>query len=275
MSEPRENAPLVELIAELRWSPDPSQMVFPQVMGGQPGPQLITGNAQEGFFLRFGNEAHRLQHLDTERLMPGGFPATLHQPVYRFRQRTPQGQTTTLYQVGPGLFSANAVPPYESWSTFEPVVRNGVQALIASRDRSEIEVPFSAISLRYIDAFTPYHTEGRDVRSFLQDVLGVSIQIPEGLTQHLRTGETIRPVLQLQIPMQDGYVMNVAFGEGVANDIPAVMMDATISTTFPITASLDAVMQVFAQEHAAIDSSFTSLIARISHLMPVRARREQ
>ena len=275
MSDPRENAPLVELIAELRWLPDPSQMIFPQTMGGQVGPQLITGNAQEGFYLRFGNEAHRLQHSDTERLMPGGFPATLHQPVYRFRQRTAQDQTTTLYQVGPGLFSANAVPPYESWAAFEPVVRNGVQALLASRDQSEVNAPFSAISLRYIDAFTPHHTEGRDVRSFLQDILGISIQVPDALMQHLRTGEAIKPVLQLQIPMQDGYVMNVAFGEGVANDIPAVMMDTTISTTFPIQPSLDAVMQVFGQAHAAIDSSFNSLIERISHLMPTRARREQ
>lgn len=272
MSPSRGNAPLVELIAELRWAPSPVGTQLAE--GGGLGPTLITGNtnALEGFFMRFGGAvSHNLAHTETERLVPGGFPIMAHQPVYRFKHLE-AGETRSLYQVGAGLFSANAVPPYESWSKFKPVIRGGVEALLASRSPEERESSFSAISLRYIDAFGPAHTEGRDVGPFISEVLGIQVAIPDALSRHQRQGAYLKPMVQLQIPMEKGLVMNVAIGEGVANSQTAIMMDTSVSTTFPVPANIDAVMEVYEQAHEAISYSFGQLVKPIEHLMPFKSQ---
>jgi uncharacterized protein (TIGR04255 family) len=270
VSSPRENAPLVELIAELRWTP--ATLTDAQIGDSRIGPTFITAhtNAFEEFFMRFGGEAHILSHTETERLVPGGFPIIAHQPVYRFK-RSESGETRSLYQIGAGLFSANAVPPYKSWTTFEPVVKSGVEALLRSRCKEEKNSSFTAISLRYIDAFGPSHTGGRDVGNFLAEVLGMQVTIPVALSQHLQSDAVAKPMVQLQIPMQNGLVMNIAVGEGAANSQPAIIMDTSVSTTLTVEANIEAVMAYYELAHDAIASSFSQLVRPIDHLMPIKA----
>lgn len=269
VSASRENAPLVELIAELRWDVAPSQVMQ---LGVGSGSTFISAStsAIESFFMRMGAAAQRLSHTETERLIPGGLPIVQHQPVYRFK-RSEDDQPRTLYQVGPGMFSANAVPPYESWASFEPVVRAGVDALLNNRIPEERETPFSAISLRYIDAFGSYHREGKDVGRFIAEVLGLSLSIPAALSQHLHPDSVIKPIIQLQIPMRDGFVMSVGVGEGTVSSQAAIILDTTVATTLPVPARLDTVMEMYGVAHDAIDSSFSGLVEPIDHLMPRRA----
>ncbi|WP_185597938.1 TIGR04255 family protein [Burkholderia cepacia] len=269
MSTSRENAPLVELVAELRW--ESAIAIKPPVIGGA-GPAFVATNtsALDGFFMRFGGAASNLSYTESERLIPVGFPILAHQAVYRFKHNE-SGETRSLYQIGSGLFSANAIPPYKSWTSFEPVVRNGVEALLKSRDPSEASQPFTAVSLRYIDAFGPQHTEGRDVMRFLTEVLGIGITVPPALSRHLRADTPIKPVLQLQIPMAEGMVMSVAIGEGVANGQQALMMDTSVATTLPVPANLEVVMGLFKRAHDTISESFTQLVKPIDHVMPVKA----
>jgi len=95
---------------------------------------IITGDVSrfEEFFMRFGGAAHQLGFAEVERLTPPNFPLIGFQPVFRFRPPSDKGRKV-LYQVGAGMFSANAVPPYKSWDDFGPVVRSGVRALIGAR----------------------------------------------------------------------------------------------------------------------------------------------
>lgn len=268
MSASRENAPLVEIIAEMRWDSAPSAETH---IGMGLGPTLISNtSAIEGFFMRMGAAAQALSHSETERLVPGGFPIIMHQPIYRFR-RSEAGQPQTLYQVGPGLFSANAVPPYESWNSFRPIVRAGVEALLKNRNADEATSPFNAMSLRYIDAFTSHHTQGMDVGRFITEILGIQVSVPSALSRHIRPDSTIKPMIQLHIPMNDGLVMSVGIGEGMVNSQPAIMMDTSVSTTLQVPATVEAAMAVFELAHEAIDASFTEMIKPINHLMPTKA----
>lgn len=125
MSATFENAPLVEIIAEIRWNP---QMVPLQTVSGH-GPaaapvMALNTNAFDEFFMRFGGEVYQKGFEQSERLVPSGFPMMLFQPVYRYR-KSASADASVLYQVGPGLFSANAIPPYKSWDTFSPTVERG------------------------------------------------------------------------------------------------------------------------------------------------------
>ena len=275
MSAQRENAPLVEVIAELRWEPAPEAGM--QVAGGPVGPTFIAMHSSESdaFFSRFASIARSLAHAEQERVVPPGYLALPYQPVYRFKH-SEEGSVRTLYQIGPGLFSANAVPPYESWEErFEQVIRSGVEGLLQSRSKSEIARPFTGLSLRYIDAFTAIHTEGRDIGRFMEEVFKITVNAPMALTRHLKSDSTIKSMVQLQIPMHDGFVMGVSVGEGIANFQQAILMDTSVASALPVQANVSAVMERFARAHEAIGTTFRELVQPIDHLMPekVEAKR--
>lgn len=267
MSSAVENAPLVELIAEVRWEPGFQQSVPAGAPDGMAPLFLMPGPELEEFFMRFGGSMIAAGYSETERLVPGNFPLIMYQPVYRFKTKE-EHSTKSLYQTGPGLFSANAVPPYESWDTFGPVVRKGLEILIAARTAKEADLPFTATNLRYIDAFGENLTEGRSVSDFIRDVLGIRIDLPTGVSQHLASGSKPKPSVQFQIPMANGVLLSLGVGEGMANGQTAIMMDTSVATTLPVEPSVAAVMKAFDDAHKAIDATFRALIEPIKHLMP-------
>jgi uncharacterized protein (TIGR04255 family) len=157
------NPPLIELIAELRWIP--GQISPPVPEAAAPGTiQLpLVPQYVEQTFSNFSNQVAQRGFGMSERLVPVGFPYFPLSVVYRFR-KAPSQQENFLYQIGPGVFSANAVPPYRDWESFRPIVQEGVQALLASRHDSENTdftlwagpSPASEIPARRISAHTVF-----------------------------------------------------------------------------------------------------------------------
>ncbi len=266
-SASRDNSPLVELVAEMRWLPPAFATPHQQLGGGMTfmagGPSKV-----DEFFMQFGAKASALGYTEVERLGMAGFPLVMHQPVFRFRKPS-EVADGSLFQVGPGLFTANAFPPYKSWESFEPLVREGVRAVLATRPREEREVPFLGVSLRYIDAFTERHTGGRDVMSFLRDVFRIEVAIPDALSRHLPSGSAIVPLLQLQVPMSNGMHMNLSIGEGTSAMGQTIMMDTSVASA-ALPATEEAIMGALNVAHDAIRESFEALIQPIDHLMPRR-----
>ena len=262
------NAPLVELIAEIRWKPGISEMPTASIQHGGPNTPVFypASNDLEDFFNRFGSAATGLEYSVSERLVPSGVPFLMVQPVYRYRKQA-QDQQTSLYQVGPGLFSANAVPPYQTWDEFSPVVASGVRALLNSRSEAERDTPFSATSLRYIDAFGADFTQGMDVATFMREVLGIDIQLPKGLVKHLADDATYKPSIQIQIPMPAGMIMSLAIGEGIIRNNLSIIMDTTVSSTIPIAANLEAVMAAMNSARNSIHDVFFEITGPIRALM--------
>lgn len=263
------NAPLVELIAEIRWLPcdaSGTRIPPPQVSGNAPFVAFGASNEFEEFFMRFGASAARLGYPMAERLVPPDFPLMMAQPVYRFRQSS-QGGLKSLYQVGPGIFTANAVPPYQTWDQFSHVVQNGVEAMLESRSSGEQDAPFIGTSLRYIDAFGPTLRCGMDVSEFMERVLGIEVRLPAGLTGQLAPGTNYKPSIQAQIPMAAGMIMSVAVGEGMANNEPVIILDTTVATTTPVAANLDAVMRAMNLARNSIHDAFFDLTGPIRELM--------
>ena len=260
-------APLVEIIAELRWgrlpqlSPQPNQAItLPLQMAG------LNASKLDEFFMRFGGEIYQHGFDRNERLVPPGFPLIIFQPVYRYR-KSAGTDASVLFQAGPGVFSANAIPPYRSWDTFAPVVQAGVEALLKTREETEKTLPFTSVSLRYIDAFTPNLTEGRDIGAFIKDVLGIRIALPEALTKNIQTGKSAKPTLQFALPLSNGMFMNINIGEGFVSNATAVIMDTTVVTTTEVLPDRDAIMTTFNSARAVIHEIFVDITKPIEGLM--------
>ncbi len=263
MSESIENAPLLELIAELRWATH-AQAVAPHT------PKIIQSTSDvEQLFMKFGAIVHQLGYSEPTRIVPPQFPMLEGQPVLRFNMNQ-EGETKSLFQIGPGLFSANAVPPYRHWSDFAPVVKSGVEALLKARPPADASQPITAINLRYLDAFGPLHMQEKDPTAFIVDTLGIKVSLPEALTQHLQEGKPWNSFLQFQIPVEDGVTMGFAIGQGIANDKPAMLMDTSVSATGAFAPNSDEIMARFNRAHLLISKSFKDLMQPIAHLMPMK-----
>jgi uncharacterized protein (TIGR04255 family) len=256
------NSPIVELIAEIRWDIN-SHPVAGAPSGTSMG--IVPNPAElEAFFMRFIGPAHQAGYPQIERLVPSGFPLFAYQPVFRFR---PQDGKGLLLQVGPGILTVNATPPYKTWDDFAPEIRKGLDALFAARDKFENECPFSSLSLRYIDAFNESMTQRLDIANFLSEIFNIKVLLPTAITKHARPGSVIKPSLQIQVPMPDDRMLSLGIGEGIANNQPAFVMDTTISLLQPTAPIIDEVMRELASARSVIHEMFFEFTAPILDLM--------
>ena len=165
------------------------------------------------------------------------------------------------------MFSANAIPPYQSWDAFSPTVEAGIDALLKTRSDAERSIPFSSISLRYIDAFRAALTQGRDIGMFVKDVLGIKLELPEGISKHVAPGQSAKPSLQLAIPLTNGMTMNIGLGEGMVNNELAIIMDTTVGTLSDTAPDKTSAMAALNAARAVIHQMFFDLTKPIEGLM--------
>lgn len=246
-----ENAPLVELIAELRWQTPTANVPLPA-----GALQFVTAQPEE-FFMRFGGRVAGRGYTRVERIVPPGFPSAPFQATYRFR-RDGQEQGTSLYQIGPGMFSANITPPYHSWTRFRPIVAEGISLFLEARGDAEFSDIIQA-SLRYIDNFGDRFLQGLSPIEFIQNRLGLTIGLPEGILSEILNRQEIIPFLRLNMPLRAGQVMALNVGHGMVNSEPGIVMDTTVSAPGPIAANAEAIMAAFDASHDIIHRSFLEI----------------
>jgi uncharacterized protein (TIGR04255 family) len=265
MSESFRNAPLLELIAEVRWQPP-----YATVPTVQPGVQVSLpigfGSIQiDNFLHQFGGEVYKRGFQRMERVYPSGLPIVQGQTIARYRSDSPDSKTV-IYQVGAGLFSANAIAPYRTWNHFRPKVETGIEVLLATREESEKTVPFNPVSLRYIDSFKSDLSGGRDVAGFLSEVLKIHVNLPNAISQHLAAGKSPKPYVMLAIPSEKG-ILRLNVGEALVNGENTILLDMTFSTESPIMPEKSAIMNAFDTAHSIIHKTFVELTSPIHDLM--------
>lgn len=261
-----ENPPLVELVAELRWGIPPVIAPATQPAGFVvPLPTMPATHVEE-FFVRFASrvEADGFGHV--ERLIPPGIPLLPFQPVYRFK-RTTEKAGTVLYQLGPGIFSANITPPYQSWASFQPILARGVELLLDCRDEKEKQALFNTANVRYINAFKTDLTQSRSIGAFMSEILGIEIRLPAVLEKQRAVGSEIKPGLHLTIPDASNQQMALVIGEGLVNTEPAIILDITVSATREVPAEREAILEVLNTAHDLIHETFVGLTGKLHPLM--------
>lgn len=253
-------APLVEIVAELRWVP--AQLL--KIPEGQPQiPVPLMDSKLEEFFMRAGQEFSKLGFDVNERLVPPGFVALLNQPVVRF-SKSP-GRSPILYQVGPGIFSTHGLPPYRSWEYFAPEVERGVDSLLRARDPRERG--FLRASLRYIDAFNQGLRGSKSEIEFIRDVLGITIELPANIVDLVERGGAPQLGMQMVMPVTGGMAMNINLQEGSVNNIQALIMDTTVSRDGELAPAAREIMRVFNDAHRVIHKAFFEMTKPIHDLM--------
>ncbi|MGH9691196.1 MAG: TIGR04255 family protein [Candidatus Acidiferrales bacterium] len=255
------NAPLVELIAELRW-----REPFSPLAGVHHPLQGLSAPLDQ-FFIRLGGELYQHGFQQVERLVPPNFPVLPMQAVYRFR-RLATADTSMLFQVGDGTFSAHAVPPYHSWGAVKGTVENGITALLKARSLEGKELPsITTAILRYINAFGSNLTGDRQIRGFLEEVLGLRIELPPALSRHVQPGATIKTNLSLGLPLSTGANMTFMVGEGTVRNEPKFVLDMAVAYTKKLPDDLGELMGIFDEARTTIHSTFVALTKPIEGLL--------
>jgi uncharacterized protein (TIGR04255 family) len=259
-------APLLEIVAELRWL-SKITLVPPSGTDSQIQPSIVfSGASEEEFFDKLGSELYARQFQKSERLIPAGFPAIANQPIFRYRN---ENEKSVLYQAGPGVFSIHGTPPYRSWKEFSPFVARGAEALIASRAGIKEESVFTQATLRYIDLFDESLTEGRSPEAFISGVLGISARLPENLVKMSSSTEAQSLIVKVVLPLKIG-TLSVSVGDGAANNRRGFVLDTAVASTSPTPFDLGAIMSFFNNAHEYTNGTFIELTKSIRDLMEPR-----
>ena len=263
-------APLVELIAELRWIPQGSTLASaaPQQQQVNIPTLFFGGTKQEEFYMRLGGELYKFDFNRSERVMPPGVPFVLHQPVFRFRSEAAK-KTSVLYQVGYGLFSVHAIPPYHSWARFVPFVETGIDLLLKSRPDADAQQPFLQVTLRYINFFGEDLTQGMDIPSFLSRVFGISIALPDVITKAATSNEVKSLSTKVILPIRIGD-LTISIGDGQFNNQLGIILDNMAASTAETAADRSAIMGVFDSAYTVIHEIFFGMTRPLHELMQLQ-----
>ncbi len=185
MAEVLPNAPLIEVVFELRWALSGSGPIEP--MRTDPGYPILREE--------FSRAVKKLGFRHTMDMNPQGF--SLGHFIDR-RFYLSETQPFPLVQIGHGIFATNESAGYK-WTKFKASCLKHVRMLIDSYPRmTSFRIMPSLIELRYIDVFPAKSEKGkaRDIFTFLKDDTNLGISRPslmEGLEtlQSLYSGRII------------------------------------------------------------------------------------
>lgn len=243
-----DSAPLIEIIAELRWA------------GARPGqpPSIIFGG-DDSFYVRLGIAVGKDGYDRLDRVQPEGMPTQAGTVVYRYRRG--DSQQNTLYQAGPGIFTANGLPPYNSWEEFEPVIRNGLSALWGVNAFGPTE-PVGLI-LRYVDAFTSAHLKDISKQNFVESVVGVAYT-PTSVIAKRFAGSTEPRSMRFNAMHEgaDGEKIIIDVGSGIKDGEEVLVMNTSAVSAEFVAADIDHVMGVFNQLQQVLHDIFFEMLDR-------------
>jgi uncharacterized protein (TIGR04255 family) len=135
-------APLVEVIAEIHWAL--------KMLDSAPNSRIdpYYDLFREEFISQVGAEG--FGHV--QELIPSMVPIELvaDQPQLRIRMNE---DSWPLMQIGPGLMTANIVPPYQGWAAFEPFLGDAIEKFFSSYPLPTKTLRIERLHLRYIDGF--------------------------------------------------------------------------------------------------------------------------
>lgn len=248
-----ENAPLVEVVAEIRW-----QLKF---LASAPNAKI------DPYYELFRDDflASMKDVLpNVEPLVPDGIPAEFlsGQPHLRIRSK-PGG--SPLAQIGPGVITANMVPPYGGWGVFEKFLLFILLRLYESYPLATKTLSISSAHLRYINAFTGSHGV-KAYGEFVEKNLGASIPVRPEVIQSTGANErnlyySIDARFENLEPVNS--VSTIKISPGKVNDQAAVILDL-LCDSHDATGiqSMSALEKWFSDAHMTLRGNFERTISK-------------
>lgn len=211
------NAPLVEVIFELRWAlegPDHLPVQFRQ----DPGFQFLAHEFQikakaNGFNVR--------EEKGSQEIGPLG-----HQVVYRFKKSV--DEPFPLWQIGPGIFACNASTEYE-WSEFRTLIKDGLLCLFKSYPKTDaFDIRPIHLELKYVDAFNEELLGHLDLFQFMNDDINITLSPSDFLKSDIFEDQITGQIVISKKIRNDIGSLRVEIGVGSAGKIPSIVMQTKI-----------------------------------------------
>lgn len=252
------NAPLVEVIAEVRWALAP----LATVQNGAVDPFFEIAAKQ--LSKRLETEGYTF----VETLVPAEVPREIlaGQVINRFRK---QAGAWPVFQIGPGVFTANVVQPYEGWKTFVPHIALGCKLLFESYPAAEHTMRLSQLHLRYLDGFTIAHGR-KDHVEYVRSDLDVTVGIGDNLRKALNLPSDAPAFAQLELnyPVPEGeFILKLAPGK--KENLEATVMELIlVSNRKEEKPDVSTVMNWYDTAHARLSDAFEATTSdRVKKLM--------
>ena len=234
------NAPLQEVIFELRWKLD-----FDPVSQSQD---------DKDFQFAFANfsslSANKLKYRVI--LKPSAMPDVLfiNRPIYQFWASENQ---YPVFQLGPGVFTVNETEKNYEWRYFRNLIFEGVQWLAKSYSN---KLEFSVVELRYIDAIEVGEDNQKDLAKFITDNLKIEIR-NQAIDARLNDFQ-----LHQRFKIDSENHLNLLIANGVKNidQSKAVILQTSYNKTSNI--SLENLTSWVDKAHETCSSLFKQMISK-------------
>ena len=233
------NAPLQEVIFELRWKLD----------FDTESQTHVDKEFQFAFANFSGLSAERLKHRVI--LKPSFIPESLfaNRPVYQFWS---EKNKYPVFQLGPGVFTINETEKNYEWKVFQGLIIEGVEWLKKSYSD---KLDFSVAELRYIDAIEVDDDNQKDLLKFISDNFQIEINnkfIDARLSD-------IRLHQKFKIDKENNLSLNIANGIKNINQSKAIILETSFNKTSNI--SLENLITWIDQAHDTCSSLFKKMIS--------------
>lgn len=249
-----ENAPLLEVICEIRWQLKPSN--------------LMPHAQNDPYFEDFAEEvkalAEPLGYTHIEVLQQPDFPREIRPYLVESRFRKQQGKWP-LFQIGPGIFSINTTPPYGGWTGFRSIIEETISLLFKAYPRSDKYLKISRIELRYINAFDEKNYQFESSQKFFAENFNIYLNKPDNFLADMVDESRPSDVnMTLTTPLkkpQQGEALLV-MAKGSNRGIPAFIVQNTVRTSVsdPQIMSQQKVMECLDQSHEVTRATFEGII---------------
>jgi uncharacterized protein (TIGR04255 family) len=250
-----ENAPLVELVVEVRW---PVKSVkLPNGMNIITDTSAIFDQWYKGLL----EELQKAGYSSMERIVPQEMLPIAQQPVFRF---TKAGEKFPLVQFGYGVFTVNAGPPsYVSWENLRPEVERNIGLLLSMMPKEAGVESFEHVSLRYIDSFEEKHRDGQSNYAFIRDILGVKVNLPQGLVDYADDIDNVTPTIAMRLPVKGTTGSTIMFQAaagriGQQPDLSSII-DMTFAVANKTQAKVHEVLSVLDNAHTVLHDWFMKI----------------
>jgi uncharacterized protein (TIGR04255 family) len=209
------NAPLAEVIFELRWNLP--GMNTPDPFKNDPGYYVFVD--------KFVGHA-KAQGFGFVRLMSTQMPVVAHSIERRF-SRT-ENDLFPLLQTGPGILAVNESANYR-WDAYRDLCVSSVKQLFGSYpSMSDFALQPISLELRYIDSFNNDAQSSRDVINFLERDTIVSINAPRFVAGNLAKLNASALALKYSVDSMDDTNFHVNIGNGTANGVDCINLTSRV-----------------------------------------------
>lgn len=215
-----ENPPLIEVIAEIHWSLQRLQTVNGFI---DPYFEKFRSACREGMKeAGYGFE---------EFVVPPEIPLELvgHSATNRFRR---ERDTWPVLQIGPGVFTANIVPPYKGWKFFRTIIHQGISLLTKFYPHSDETLKPERLHLRYINGLTD--SFGMiEPSKFIREDLRLNVPLSDSF-KAIIDGDNpeIGHFGRLEIPIKQpvGALAGIKWDLGAANGKRAIILEIDVKS---------------------------------------------